>query len=211
MRLALNALHGLESSVISIEKLCAVFRFDPTDRTFHRVPSLWNRSVSTLALEKMLRSLGCIGCEVLFLRKFVSHFVDLSYDDVSLRSNKEAEYPPYSLVNQAFAVAVGDVLEGYFAALDTLASSVGLRRLLSENDNDNMSCTILEVYLHTKELRTQIEVIGNICNVHNVAICFTLSPLEDLDSRTKFTEFPRGGNLLTYLYSELKVSSVTFI
>lgn len=227
VRLAMNALQGLESSLISIDKLCTIFRSDPTDRTFHRIPSLWNKSVSTLALEKILRSLGCMGCEVFLLRKFVDYFTNFNWDDATSRSNIKAEseveasnYPPYSLVNQAFAVSIRDILEGYFAALDTISSSVGLRRLIN---NDNMpststlgvgcissvghsEVTLLEVYLHTKELRNQIEVIGSICNVHNVARCFTLLPLEDLDTQTKFSDFPRGGYLLTYLYTELKVS-----
>nr|XP_043613842.1 uncharacterized protein LOC122585783 [Erigeron canadensis] len=227
VRLAMNALQGLESSLISIEKLCAIFRSDPTDRTFHRIPSLWNQSASTLALEKILRSIGCVGCEVLLLRKFISHFTNLTWD-ATLRSNNNAEseveannYSPYSLVNQAFAVAIEDVLEGYIAALDTLSSSVALRRM---SDNDSTShatstlrtgclssvghceVTLLEVYLHTKELRCQIEAIGSVCNVHSLALCFSLSPLGDLDSKTKFSDFPRGGNLLTYLYMELKVA-----
>ncbi|PWA48898.1 hypothetical protein CTI12_AA486760 [Artemisia annua] len=222
VRLAMNALQGLESSLTSIDKLCKNFRSDPTDRTFHRIPSLWNQSVSTLALEKILTSLGRMGCEVFFLRKFINHFTNLNMDDATFRSNEQteseaeaSEHPPYSLVNQAFAVAVGDVLEGYIAALDTISSSVALRR---SSNNDNMSSrgclasvshsevTLLEVYLHTKELRNQIEVIGSICNVHKVACCFSLSPLEDLDTQTKFSDFPRGGNLLTYLYMELKVA-----
>ncbi|XP_071730838.1 uncharacterized protein [Rutidosis leptorrhynchoides] len=130
-------------------------------------------------------------------------------------------YPPYSLVNQAFTIAIKDILDGYIAALDTISSSVCFRRL--SNNDKNMSSastsgigclsivghseiTLLEVYLHTNELRNQTEVIGSICNVHNVARCFTLSPLEDFDTRTKFGDFPRGGNLLTYLYTELKVA-----
>lgn len=208
VRLAMNALQGLESSLTSIDRLCTIFRSDPTDRTFHRIPSLWNQSVSTLALEKILRSLGCMGCEVLFLHKFINHFTNLTCDEATNNN------PPYSLVNQAFAVAIGDVLEGYIAALDTLSSSVCLRRL-SYNNSNKIGClssvghsevTLLEVFLHTKELRSQIEVIGSICNVHDIALCFSLSPLEDLATQTKFSEFPRGGNLLTYLYNELKVA-----
>ncbi|GJT28947.1 gamma-tubulin complex component 6 isoform X2 [Tanacetum coccineum] len=222
VRLAMNALQGLESSLISIDKLCKIFRSDPTDRTFHRIPSLWNQSVSTLALEKILTSLGCMGCEVFFLRKFINHFANLNWDDATLRSNEKSEseaeasdHPPYSLVNQAFAVAVGDILEGYIAALDTISSSVALRRSSNMSSKGCLSSvahsevTLLEVYLHTKELRNQIEVIGSICNVHNVARCFSLSPLEDLDTQTKFSDFPRGGNLLTYLYMELKVADPT--
>ncbi|XP_024961865.1 uncharacterized protein LOC112502237 isoform X2 [Cynara cardunculus var. scolymus] len=235
VRLVMNALQGLQSSLTSIDRFCAIFRSDPTDRTFHRIPSLWNQSVSTLALEKILRSLGCMGCEVFLLHKFVNYFTNLNRDD-DLRSNNKAEseleeskryrdeagndYPPYSLVNQAFAVAVGDVLEGYIAALDTLSSSVSFRRL-SNSDNTSRASTLgigclssvrhsevtlLEVYLHTKELRSQIEVIGSICNVHNLALCFSLSPLEGFETQTKFSDFPRGGNLLTYLYMELKVA-----
>ncbi|KAK9066272.1 hypothetical protein SSX86_013593 [Deinandra increscens subsp. villosa] len=207
VRLAMNALHGLESSLKSIEKLCTIFHSDPSDRTFH---SMWTRSVSTLALEKILRSLGCMGCGVFFLYNFINHFTYLSPDDANSRSDKndeatESDYPPYSLVNQAFAVAVRDVLEGYVAALDTLYSSVRLRRL-SNIDSMSSEITLLEVYLHTKELRNQIEVIGSICNVHDLANCFSVSPLEDLVTQTKFTDFPRGGNLLTFLYKELQVA-----
>lgn len=213
MRLAMNALQGLESSLISIEKLCAIFNYDPTDRTFHRIPNMWTKSVSTLALGKILRTLGCMGCGVFFLYKFVSHFANLIPNDANAES-AVSSYPPYSLVNQAFAVAVNDVLEGYIAALDTLYASVRLRRL-SSISNVSSGClssvghsevTLLEVYLHTKELRNQIEVIGSICNVHGLANCFLVSPLEELVTRTKFTEFPRGGNLLTFLYKELQVS-----
>ncbi|KAJ0802914.1 putative gamma-tubulin complex component protein [Helianthus annuus] len=158
VRLAMNALQGLETSLISIEKLCAIFQSDPTDRTFHRIPSLWTKS--------------------------------------------------------AFAVAVNDVLEGYVAALDTLYSSVRLRRS-SNVDSVSSGClscvghseiTLLEVYLHTKELRNQIEVIGSICNVHSLANSFSVSPLENLVTQTNFSDFPRGGNLLTFLYKELQVA-----
>ncbi|KAF5816289.1 putative gamma-tubulin complex component protein [Helianthus annuus] len=219
VRLAMNALQGLESSLISIEKLCAIFQSDPTDRTFHRIPSLWTKSVSTLALENILRSLGCMGCGVFFLYKFVNHFTCLNPDDAGLRSDENLEsagndYPPYSLANQAFAVAVNDVLEGYVAALDTLYSSVRLRRS-SNVDSVSSGClscvghseiTLLEVYLHTKELRNQIEVIGSICNVHSLANSFSVSPLENLVTQTNFSDFPRGGNLLTFLYKELQVA-----
>ncbi|KAJ9537147.1 hypothetical protein OSB04_029880 [Centaurea solstitialis] len=214
VRLAINALQGLHSSLTSIHKLCSVFRSDPTDRTFHRIPTLWNHSLTTLALEKILTSLGCMGCEVFLLHKFVNHFTNLNWDTTDSETH---HHPPYSLVNQAFAVAVGDVLEGYIAALDTLSSSVAFRRRrLSDNHKITsttalgIGClsqlTLLEVYLHMKELRTQIEVIGSICNVHNLALCFSLSPLEDLETQTKFSDFPRGGDLLTYLYTELKVA-----
>ncbi|XP_076944984.1 uncharacterized protein LOC143615862 [Bidens hawaiensis] len=209
----MNALQGLESSLISIEKLCAIFNYDPTDRTFHRIPNMWTKSVSTLALGKILRTLGCMGCGVFFLYKFVNHFANLIPTDANAES-AASNYPPYSLVNQAFAVAVNDVLEGYIAALDTLYASVRLRRF-SSIGNVSSGClssvghsevTLLEVYLHTKELRNQIEVIGSICNVHGLANCFLVSPLEELVTQTKFTEFPRGGNLLTFLYKELQVA-----
>ncbi|KAD4178283.1 hypothetical protein E3N88_26874 [Mikania micrantha] len=219
VRLAMNALQGLEPSLKSIEKLCRIFQSDPTDRTFHRIPSLWTRSVSTLALAKILRSLGSTGCRVFFLYKFTDHFTYLNPDETVLRSDKNDDsassyHPPYSLVNQAFAVAVSDVLEGYIASLDTLYSSVGLRRfsgignmssgLLSSVGHSEV--TLLEVYLHTKELRNQIEVIGNVCNVNILANCFLISPLEDLAGQAKFTDFPRGGDLLTFLYKELQVA-----
>ncbi|KAM7528373.1 hypothetical protein LguiB_031783 [Lonicera macranthoides] len=233
VRLVMNALQGVESALISIEKLSAVFCSEPADRTFHRIPSLWSRSLSTHALGKILKSIGRSGCVVFLLLKFVDYFTNLSLEgnsrgneDVNLEAKENrnvrqrggAEHPPHSLVNQAFAVAVGKVLEGYTSSLDTLYTSVGLRR--SSKSGDGSSCsgagclmsidhsqvTLLEVYLHSKGLRTQIEALGNICHVYDVALCISISSLEGLSIKEKFSDFPRGGDLLTYLYTQLKVS-----
>lgn len=229
----MNALQGVESALISIEKLSAVFCSEPADRTFHRIPSLWSRSFSTHALGKILKSIGRSGCVVFLLLKFVDYFTNLSSEgnsrgneDVNLvakenrnvRQRGGAEHPPHSLVNQAFAVAVGKVLEGYTSSLDTLYTSVGQRR--SSKTGDGSSCsgagclmsidhsqvTLLEVYLHSKGLRTQIEALGNICHVYDVSLCISISSLEGLSIKEKFIDFPRGGDLLTYLYTQLKVS-----
>ncbi|THF98185.1 hypothetical protein TEA_014657 [Camellia sinensis var. sinensis] len=185
VRLAMNALQGIESALITIENLCAAFCSDPADRTFHRIPSLWKRSSSTLALGKILKSIGRSGCVVFILHKFVDHFKNFNFDEslsCSKLMNSEAEenhndrkgeggeHHPYSLVNQAFSVAVQKVLEGYICTLDTLFASVGLRR-----SSKTVEVTLLEVYLHTKELRSQIEAIGNICNIHNIALCFSVA------------------------------------
>lgn len=217
MRLALNALQGLESAVISIEKISASFCLHPADRTYHGIPSLWNRSTSTHALGKILNCIGCFGSLVFLLRKFVDNFRDLNGRDAGKEGSTPA--PLYSLVNQAFSVAVGKVLEGYVCGLDTLCASIGLRR--SSKSVDVPSCftsvvhsevTLLEVYLHTKELRTQIEALGNVCKLHNLALCFSNTSFEELTAKAmlEFSNFYRGGDLLTYLYGQLQVSLIKF-
>ncbi|KAK8641305.1 hypothetical protein V6N13_010718 [Hibiscus sabdariffa] len=239
VRLALNALQGVESSLCSIEKFSAAFCSDPADRTFHQTPSLWYRSSSTHALGKILKSIGCSGFLVFLLRKFVDYFTNLNINGNSFSLQKgwessqaadnqnhggqkvqEEEGPKYSLVNQAFSVAVGKVLEGYICALDTLYASVSVRRSSKSSEvsaSVSSGCltsvvyseiTLLEVYLHTKELRTQIEALGNICNLHNLALCFSESSFEEPSYKAtlRFHNFFRGGDLLSYLYTQLKVA-----
>ncbi|XWS73775.1 hypothetical protein CRYUN_Cryun02cG0158200 [Craigia yunnanensis] len=209
VRLALNALQGVESSL------------------------------STHALGKILKSIGRSGFLVFLLRKFVDYFTNLNLkgNSYSLRKGwensqaadnqnhgghkvQEEKGPQCSLVNQAFSVAVGKVLEGYSCALDTLYASLNLRR--SSKNVEVSPCvssgcltsvvyseiTLLEVYLHTKELRTQIEALGNICNLHNLALSFLESSFEELiyKSTMGFHNFFRGGDLLSYLYTQLKVA-----
>nr|XP_011463187.1 PREDICTED: gamma-tubulin complex component 6 isoform X2 [Fragaria vesca subsp. vesca] len=210
VRLAMNALQGLESSLISVQKLSAAFRSDAADRTFHQVPSLWSRSSSTQALGNILHSIGCSGLLVFLLGKFVDHFTNLDVESGS----KERESAPYSLVNQAFVVAVGKVVEGYMCALDTLYASVGLRRgsppsaVGCLNSVVHSEVSLLEVYLHTKELRTQIESLANICNLYRFSDCFAASCFDELlaEAKSEFCNFYRGGDLLTYLYTQLQVA-----
>ncbi|CAN0923345.1 Gamma-tubulin complex component 6 [Linum grandiflorum] len=234
VRLALNALQGVESSLLSIEKISAAFYADPADRTYFGISSVWSRSSSTQALAKILNSIGSFGCLVFLLRKFVDHFTCLNSETVSSGrqhgignvvadgKNGYVDHPPYSLVNQAFAVAVGKVIEGYICALDTVCASVGLRR--SANSVDPVvhspeggtpltsvvhhEITLLEVYLHTKELRTRIEALGNICNLQNIALSFSSSSFEELGAKAsaEFANFHRGGNLLSHLYGQLQVA-----
>lgn len=237
MRLALNALQGLESAVISIEKLSAAFCLDPADRTSNQINGLWNRSTSTHALGKILKSIGFSGYIVFLLRNFVGFFMKLSFagrlngtghverkavvdeGDSHVHVGEEGQLP-FGLVNQAFAGAVNKVLEGYTCALDTLCTSVGLRRSsevsLSLDAPDEIGSltsvvvakiTLLEVYLHTKELRNQIEALGSICNLHNVALGFSMSSFEELTAKAvdQFSNFPRGSDLLSYLHEQLQV------
>ncbi|KAJ7960378.1 Gamma-tubulin complex component [Quillaja saponaria] len=148
---------------------------------------LWNRASSTHALGNILKSIGCMGSLVLLLYGFVDYFTNLNLDE-SLMAKRHAnsyhgetqnhhdnggrqeEHPLYCLVNQAFSVAVGKVLEGYVCALDTIYASVILRHPAKEVDltlhTSASGClksvlhseiTLLELHLHTKELRTQIE------------------------------------------------------
>lgn len=235
VRLVMNALQGVQSALVSIEKISAAFCSDPADRTFNRIPNLWTRSTSTHALGKILISIGCSGSLVLLLHKFVDYFTNGNLDrmgNVQLYAessehkyncdNEVREYPPYSLVNQAFSIAVGKVLEGYICGLDTLYTSAGLRRSLKGTDvsshtTSGAGCltsivhsdvTLLEVYLHTKELRTHIHALGNICNLSNVPLWYSESSLEDITVKAslEFMNFPRGGALLTYLYTQLQVA-----
>ncbi|XP_065865805.1 uncharacterized protein [Euphorbia lathyris] len=238
VRLAFNSLQGLESALVCIQQLSAAFCTDPADRSFHGIPSLWSRSSSTHALGRILNSIGCFGSLVFLLRKFVDNFMNIPMDvDPSqygqensesasqshCGSDMQKEHPlPYSLVNQAFAVAVGKILEGYVSALNTLYASVRLRHSsevvnvpLHESNEAafltsivHSEITLLEVYLHTKELRTQIEALGNICNLYDITLCFSVSSLEELTAKAdlEFSKFCRGGDLLTYLYTQTTVA-----
>ncbi|KAF8396318.1 hypothetical protein HHK36_017933 [Tetracentron sinense] len=238
VRLMINALQGVQSSLDTIEMLSAAFCSDPADRT-HRIPSVWYRTSSTNAFGKIFRSIGRSGSVVFLVQKFVDYFlctnlyVDEESREIGMGVKQEdlesaggncgsdvGIHPPYSLVNQAFSVAVRKVLEGYICALDTLFASIMLRRSaknvdLSSHISSGVGCltsvvnseiTLLEVYLHTKEMRTHIEALGNICFVQNVALNFSIYSLKDLTAKAtlEFRNFPRGGNLLTYLYTQLR-------
>lgn len=240
MRLAMNALQGVQSALISIEKLSAAFCCDPADRTFLRIPSLWSRSSSTNAQGEILKSLGRSGFLVFLLRRFVDHFTNPNLDEssgglgqreCSGPSDNHHEHdvhpPPYSLVNHAFAVAVRKVMEGYMCALDTLCASVHLRRSSESADKPVQSSseagcltsvvyseiTLLELYLHTKELVARVSALGNVCNLYDLALCFSESSFEDLIAKAalEFKNFCRGGNLLTYLYTQLQVSLLSLL
>uniref|UniRef100_A0A2P2LDQ5 Gamma-tubulin complex component n=1 Tax=Rhizophora mucronata TaxID=61149 RepID=A0A2P2LDQ5_RHIMU len=239
VRLALNSLQGVQSAFLSIEKLSAAFCSDPADCSYLQNSSLWNRSSSTHAIGKILKSIGCLGSLVFLLRKFVDNFVFMDYETYSAEKRRDSsesapnqsrcdsdvqneQNPPYSLVNQAFAVTVKKVLDGYICALDTLSASVCLRRLsksvdVSLHTSYGVDCltsvvhpevTLLEVYLHTSDLRTQIEALGNICNLNEIALCFSVSSFEELIAKAtgEFSKFPRGGDLLSYLYKQLQVA-----
>ncbi|KAL0713787.1 hypothetical protein Bca4012_020765 [Brassica carinata] len=140
-----------------------------------------------------------------------------------LGENEEANNKRcYTLLNQAFAIAVRKVLEGYISGLDTLCASTELRRAsnIVDGSDDGSSwrgclmnvvhpkITLLEVNLHTRELRTQIEALANICGLCNVSLSYCGSPWECLitEATVRFHGFYRGSDLLTYLYSQLKVA-----
>ncbi|KAJ6796586.1 Uncharacterized protein M6B38_219255 [Iris pallida] len=244
VRLVINALQGVKSTLVVIEKLSVTFCSSPADRTSHRVPNLWCRSSSTSALGKMLKSIAHSGFVFLFLREFVNYYLFPSLDTIGESGDKGSGaenqkdhmpvgscstplnvhhkekvkmHPPFSLVNQAFAVAVGKVVEGYLSALNTLLASVRLRRSVkhaeaaaSMTDDESIltsivhsEITFLEVYLHTQELRTYIDVLGNIC--FPTIVDYT-SFEDNLTSQTtfQFQNFPRGADLLTHLYVLLR-------
>ncbi|CAA7041784.1 unnamed protein product [Microthlaspi erraticum] len=237
VRLALNALQGVESSLISIEQISSALCSEPADRTIQKIPSLWHRLSSTDALGQILRNIGSFGSLVFLLHKFVDHFTSFDLDvettvegqesykvgefeDVS--SGKAHNKSCYTLVNQAFAIAVRKVLEGYISGLDTLCASIELRRssnIVDGSDNGSpwLGCltnvvhpkiTLLEVFLHTRELRTQIEALANICDLYDISQSYCGSPWECLvtEATVRFHGFYRGSRLLTYLYSQLKVA-----
>ncbi|KAI0501283.1 hypothetical protein KFK09_016227 [Dendrobium nobile] len=226
--LVINALQGVKSSIIEIDKLSLSFCSSPADRSYCRVPSLWCRLSSTHALGRMLKSISHSGLLFFFLHEFVSHFLGTDHNANSVRrdntenflipSNREQgkieikECPPYSLVNQAFAVAIGKLLEGYLCALSTLSASIKLRRSVQCKGEYFPICqlegtltsvvhpeiTFMEIYLHTKELRMHIETLGSIC------FSQTFIEVLSLDSIVDFHNFPRGADLLTYLYIHLQ-------
>ncbi|KAG2328048.1 hypothetical protein Bca52824_010776 [Brassica carinata] len=219
VRLALNALQGVESSLISIQKLSSVLCSEPADRTTHQIPSLWHRLSSTDALGQILRNIGCFGSLVFLLHSFVDHFTGLNLEGENEEANNKS---CCTLVNQAFAIAVRKVLEGYISGLDTLCASIELRRSSSIVDGSDPSpsslgcltnvvhpkITLLEVFLHTRELRTQIEALANICDLYDISLSYCGSPWECLitAATTRFHGFYKGSDLLTYLYSQLKVA-----
>ncbi|XP_065028495.1 uncharacterized protein LOC135651869 isoform X1 [Musa acuminata AAA Group] len=246
VHLVVNALLGIKSSIMEIDKLAAVFSSSPADRTFHRVPTLWCRSLSTNALGKILKCISHSGLVVCLLQKFVNFYqcanrdVQQSEDkgegSTSLEDTNFLEdllgsppnrkvvnmneiwmQPPYSLINQAFAVAVKKVLQGYFGALNTMQASVKLRRsaMTFEKSVDipDGSCgytkisqsgiTLLEVFLHTNELRTQIESLGNICFPRFADLAVSREALT-AETNIEFHNFPRGVDLLSYLYLQLR-------
>lgn len=236
-------MQGLQSALACIQKISAVFCTHPADRSFHGIPNLWNRSASTHALGKILNSIGCFGSLVFLLRKFVDNFMNIPMgvepsqygqenSESASKSRCESDgqkepHLPYSLVNQAFAVAVGKILEGYVSALNTVYASVKLRHssevanVPSHESNEvtfltsivHSEITLLEVCLHTKELRTQIEALGNICNLYEIALRFSESSVEELTAKAalEISKFSRGGDLLTYLYAQLQVCLTLFI
>lgn len=222
VRLAMNALQGVESALITVDKLSGLFCSDSADRTFHRISNLWTRSSSTLALGNLLKSIGQFGSIIFLIHKFVDYFIHLNPDAMSeleenfgkdSSENKELPKCKLSLVNQAFAVAVKKVLDGYISALNTLYASVSMRRALRNGDGGclmdigNAEITLLELYLHTKGLRIQMEALGNICHISDIALDFPVSSFEGLlvKANLVFADFPRGGSLLTLLYMQLKV------
>ncbi|XP_064984365.1 uncharacterized protein LOC135624557 isoform X2 [Musa acuminata AAA Group] len=246
VHLVVNALLGIKSSIMEIDKLAAIFSSSPADRTFHRVPTLWCRSLSTNALGKILKCISHSGLVVCLLQKFVNFYqcanrdVQQSEDkgegSTSLEDTNFLEdllgsppnrkvvnmneiwmQPPYSLINQAFAVAVKKVLQGYFGALNTMQASVKLRRSAMMFEKSvhipDGSCgytkisqsgiTLLEVFLHTNELRTQIESLGNICFPRFADLAVSREALT-AETNIEFHNFPRGVDLLSYLYLQLR-------
>ncbi|KAL1317103.1 hypothetical protein HN51_069202 [Arachis hypogaea] len=220
VRLATNALQGVKSSVLSIQQLSALFCSDPADRTFHHISSLWNRASSTRSLGNLLTSIGSTSSLVILIREFVGYFTIMNLQD-SFQSQNDQESPPYSLVNQAFAVAVGKVLEGYLCGLDTVHASIALRHSSKDVDVDvdfpasgclksvvHSEITLLEFYLHTKELRTWVEALASICNLQKWVLRFSEISLEEVitEATAEFRHYYRGGDLLTFLYAQLQVA-----
>ncbi|KAL8531079.1 hypothetical protein ACS0TY_007910 [Phlomoides rotata] len=220
VRLAMNALQGVESALISIEKLSALLCYSSADRSSHRIQSLWTRSSSTVVIGNLLTSIGQFGCIIFLLRRFVNYFTNPDLggkleEDSKIDSCDERKFSMcnLTLINQAFAISVGKIVDGYVSALNTLSASVSIRRLLNTKDGcltniGHSELTLLEVHLHTTGLRTQMEALGNLCNVNHLTIDFPVLSLEDLrtKSNSEFSEFPRSGALLSFLYAQLKVA-----
>ncbi|KAF3796154.1 Gamma-tubulin complex component 6 [Nymphaea thermarum] len=145
----------------------------------------------------------------------VSPDVELSVHSISW------PHPPYSLINYGFSVGMNLVLQGYICAINTLEASIYLRR--SSNAKElakdvaekgsrtsvvQTDITLLEVYLHTEELRIHIQALGTICMLKN-AMPALLQSSEEVHNcvsagGVEFCNFPRGADLLTYLYKQLQ-------
>ena len=225
VHLALHALYGVKSSLDEIEELSALFSSNPSDRTSNRVTNVWFRSSSTTSVGSILKSLRSTGLAVFFLHKFV-HFYLFQSREMNCASrevhgqddsdDKDIEqHRPYSLVNQAFAAAVNKVLEGYFCSLNTLPTSIRIRRSAGQSGipskiSDGMSCnstsevTLLEIYLHTEELRRHVKSLGNICFPKFAGVTLCQEGL-NTDANVEFENFPRGTDLLSYLYVHIRV------
>lgn len=201
VRLVMNAMLGSKSSIIAIHNLSPIFSSHHPNTTFLH---LWYRASTTHSFSNILQSIASTASLVFLLRHFVDHFT------ISL--------PPCTLVNQAFAVAVGKVLEGYISSLDTIHSSLIFRRA-SEipvdfsasscfNSVSHSEITLLELYLHTKQLRIHIQALASICNLLKWAHCVSDTDFENVIAKatSEFADFYRGGSLLTFLYHQLQVA-----
>lgn len=181
---------------MDLEEISDTFCSIAADRTNRSISNLWCRGSSTSALGHLLRSIHSTGLKVFFLQEFINFYL---YPTKYENEGKS----PFSLVNQAFTVSIRNLLEGYFCALNTLSSSVELRR--SSNQNRCSDITLLEVYLHTEESRRLVESIGNICFPKHLGLDLAR---EDLNTETvmDFHKFFKGAELLSYLYVQLRVS-----
>lgn len=166
--------------------------------------------------------------------------------------SSEKKVPRHCLVNQAFAAAIKGILRGHSAAINTLASSVSLRRdletggscrgrELGEQDPGpvlgfgSRDISLLEFYLHTRELRVQLHALAFIClkregksfvgrTISDPCLEEDLADAKDHEVELgtgngrksngkgdplvqSFEEFPRGADLLTYLYDRLTVGT----
>jgi gamma-tubulin complex component 6 len=226
IRLALHALYGVKSSLDEIEELSVLFSSNPADRTSNRVADVWSRSCSATSVGHILKSIRSTGLTVFFLGKFV-HFYLLQSREINSTSREKHEDSdaddkdneqrgPYTLVNQAFAAAVEKVLEGYFCSLNTLPASIKLRRSVGHSVkpsvisngascNSSSDVTLLEVYLHTEELSRHVKSLGNICFPRFAGLTLCQEGL-NTEENMEFENFPRGTDLLSYLYGHLRVS-----
>ncbi|XP_062183615.1 uncharacterized protein LOC133887670 isoform X2 [Phragmites australis] len=224
VRLALHALHGVKSSLDEIEELSVLFSSNPADRTSHRVANVWSRSSSTTSVGHILKSIRSTGLAIFFLCKFV-HFHLFQNREMNCASRGGCEHEdsedkdteqhrPYSLVNQAFAAAVEKVLEGYFCSLNTLPASIKLRRSVGQSEklsripngasfNSTSEVSLLEVYLHSEELRRHVKSLGNICFPKFAGLTLCQEGL-NTDTNVEFENFPWGTDLLSYLYVHLR-------
>jgi gamma-tubulin complex component 6 len=194
--MAFNALQGMKASLVELEEISDTFCSIPADRTSQSIRNLWCHGLSTSALGHFLRSIRSTGLRVFFVQEFINFYL------YPTRNENEGK-APFSLVNQAFAVSIRKLLEGYLCALNTLSASVELRR--SSNQNCYSDITLLEVYLHTEESRRFVESIGNICFPKHLGLDLAR---DDLNTETviEFHKFFRGAELLSYLYVQLQVS-----
>ncbi|XP_024537724.1 uncharacterized protein LOC9638353 isoform X1 [Selaginella moellendorffii] len=179
---SLHALQGLPSAITALRSLAAAFALQAADKTAHNIATLWRLSSSASALAKLLSCFARAGWHRYQLDRFVDFFL-------GFHRRKAGGACP--LLNQAFASAVRTILHAHSAALNL-------------RFDRSSAQSLVELYLHTEELRVQLQALTRICSIggdgEDEKAAFSTTGNDMLE---KFKAFPKGADLLTLLYNLL--------